>query len=421
MDASPLSKHMLYAGNLLHGGEEPAAKLLQIVGLTLQIAFVIPLGVKPDQCYNQITPKGMHDDVSCAFTGALLLCGGWIVVVWSFIRAVAFHLQVCWEVILGPKFMWGAFICGFGIPGIGMTVMLVLTGVSYRFGSLCHINTHYSTQDYWAPVMAFAAAALILQLATMAYCTHIYVKSVFDSDTTTNSSGLPSYTSSVRTVTARQAYRRIKRVLQLQWRGVALVLIIIGNVIFFAVAFISMNNQLQMTPDTLEKSLPWLMCLVETEGNKAQCSKYLKEIGPNEGILLAVLVLLSLVGLWNFLLFARPSIFLGWAELFKNKVNKNQEYISADARSRLPDSRTYEMLDTSGLSPLKTPEPVVCSPSPDRLAGTMSPEGSHYGGEARYKRPSMSFSVPRPPGSVQGRDWDPEATFAPSKHQSEES
>ncbi|KAE8149056.1 hypothetical protein BDV25DRAFT_157032 [Aspergillus avenaceus] len=385
------------------------------IGICLmEIAFIIPLGAKPDQCYNDITPNDMHSTMSCAWSGAMLLFGGWAVVTWSLIRTVAFHLQVCWEVILGPKFMWGAFICGWGIPAIGITVMLILTGVSFRFGEMCHINIKHGVQDYWAPVMAISAAALILQLATMVYCIHVYVRSIFDkSDSSTNSSALPSYSASVRTVTARQAYRRIRRVLQLQWRGVALVLIIIGNVIYFAVVFIKIDAKMKITKDNIHKAQPWLICLMVSRGDKYKCLDEAKKLGPNEATLLALLILLSLVGLWNFVLFARPSMFLGWADLIKTKVQQRHEFVSADARNRSPDTRTYEMLESSGLPVTKTPEPIVRSPTPSRA---ISPEGKSYGREARYVRPSMSFSSPRPPSATQGREWDPQETFA-SAHQ----
>ncbi|KAJ5099327.1 hypothetical protein N7532_006328 [Penicillium argentinense] len=386
----------------------------------MEIAFIIPLGARPEQCYNAITPNDMYTDLSCAFSGAFLLFGGWLVVIWSFIRTLAFHLQVCWEKVLGPKFMWGAFLCGFGIPIIGITVMMIITGVSFRFGEICHINIDHGAQDYWYPIIAFAAAALILQLTTMAYCMHIYLRSLFDksASTTENSSGIPSYTASVRTVTARQAYRRVKRVLQLQWRGVALVLIIIGNVIFFAVVFINLDREVDPTPENMKKALPWLLCLMETGGNKNKCEKYASALGPNEATLLAVVYLLSLVGFWNFILFARPSMFVGWLDLFRRGMSRRHEYVSADV-TRYNDSKGFEMLTTTTI---KTPDTYnMRSPSPAHMMGR-SPVASpsptfdrnvHFGQEARYVRPSMSFSGPRPPSSsAGGRDWDPSATFA---------
>ncbi|OJI81811.1 hypothetical protein ASPTUDRAFT_45124 [Aspergillus tubingensis CBS 134.48] len=384
----------------------------------MEIAFIIPLGVKPEQCYNQITPNDMHTDLSCAFTGSLLLFGGWVCVVFSFIRTLAFHLQVCWEIMLGPKFMWTALILGWGIPAVGLTEMLILTGVSYRFGTVCHINVHDSNRDYWAPVVAFAGASLFLQFATLVYCIYIYVKSIYDEETSTTSSGLPSYSASVRTVTARQAYRRVRRVLQLQWRGVALVLVILTNVIFFAVVFIKMDNHLTSTVANIKLATPWLTCLVETKGNVQKCYSEAEAIVPNKATLLAVLILLATVGFWNFVLYARPSIFVGWGEFFKARVTQPNEFVSVDARRGTPDPRAYEMISGSSLPPYKTPEPVVRSPSPARTMGARSPEakgGQHYGREARYVRPSMSFSSPRPPSATQNgteREWDPEATFA---------
>ena len=51
--------------------------------LLLSLAFIIPLGTKPDYCYNDITFDDMHTDVGCAWTGALLLAGAMGTVVWS--------------------------------------------------------------------------------------------------------------------------------------------------------------------------------------------------------------------------------------------------------------------------------------------------------------------------------------------------
>ncbi|KKK26811.1 hypothetical protein ARAM_002370 [Aspergillus rambellii] len=384
----------------------------------MQIAFIIPLGVKPEQCHNIITPNDMYSSLSCAFTGAMLLFGGWVVVVWSFIRTIAFHLQVCWEVIIGTKFMWGSFICGWGIPIIGTIVMLTLTGVSYRFGEVCHINIQSSLHDYWIPIMIFATAALFVQFATMGYCVHVYIKSLFDTNSSTNSSGMPSYSSSIRTVTARQAYRRIRKILKLQWRSNCLVVVIIANVIVFAVIFMNLDNQLSPTAANTENALPWLLCLVEAHGDRTKCFGYTTDIGPTKGTLLALLVLLSLVGLWNFVLFARGSMFVGWIDLITGRSPTHPEFVSADARNLLSDKRTYEMLNSNGLPSYKTPDPVVRSPSPTYTSRTMSPDLKQYGRDAKYVRPSMSFSGPRPPSASQAnaREWDPQSTFAQGRY-----
>ena len=328
--------------------------------------------------------------------------------------------------------MWTALVCGLGIPAIGLTVMLVLTGVSFRFGNVCHINVTNGLYDYWIPIMVFATASLFLQLSTMIYCTHIYLRSLFDkSASTSGSSGanLPSYSASIGTVTARQAYRRVRRVLKLQWRGIALTSIILGNVIFFAVVFIGLDNAVAPTAENVKTAGPWLMCLAET-GDKNLCREYAAAIGPNEATLLAVVFLLSLVGFWNFILFARPSMFAGWLDLFHRKVTRRNEFVSVDANTRFADNKGFEMLTTS----VKSPDTFMRSPSPSRIgkpdrnasipssptqigygrsltSPSPSERNTHVAREARYVRPSMSFSGPRPPSA---REWDPTSSFAPA-------
>lgn len=390
--------------------------------LFMEIAFIIGLGADPEQCYNDITPNDMNSNLPCAFSGAFLLFGGWCAIIWSFLRTLALHLQVCWEAVLGPKFMWATLILGWGIPIIGLVILMIMSGVSYRFGPVCHINYDNDLYDYWIPILVFAAGTVTLQLTTMGYCIHIYIKSLFDKSPTTNSSNMPSYPNSVRTVTARQAYRRIERVLRLQWRGIALALLIILNAIYFAAIFIEADDAVKPTAVNLQRAQPWVICLAVTQGNKEKCLSYARGLGPNETSLMACLILLSLVGIWNFIFFVRTSMFRGWFELFTNQFSPREEFVSADARTRPTDVRAYEMISNSTFPSMKTPEPRVRSPTPVRLSGARSPDLTEFGRDARYTSPKMSFSTPRPPSSSQhGREWDPQATYARAHHSREPS
>ncbi|KAJ5715954.1 uncharacterized protein N7483_013135 [Penicillium malachiteum] len=317
----------------------------------MEIAFIIPLGVKPNQCYNEITPNDMYSDLSCAFSGSMLLFGGWLVSSALSRFTSKFAGKLSW----GQNSCGGAFLFGFGIPAIGLGVMLKVTGVSFRFGEICHINIYKGLHDYWIPLMVFASVALILQVSTMAYCIHIYLRSLFDKSASTsdNSSGLPSYTASVRTVSARHAWRRMQRVLQLQWRGVTLVLIILGNVIFFAVVFIKLDSEDSPTAANMKKAEPWFECLAAGYSKK-ECESQAAGMGPNEATVLAMVYLLSFVGFWNFILFARPLMFSGWLDFIRRAFSRRHEFISADANDRFADdSKGFEMLTTT----VKTPPP----------------------------------------------------------------
>lgn len=399
----------------------------------LQIPLIIPLGTKPQQCYDEITPNDMNTNWSCAFTGAILLFGGAATVTWSLLRTLALHLQVCWEVVIGPVFMWASLAAGLAVPVIILAVMLVFTGVSYRFGNVCHINSTDSLDDYWIPILVFAGLGLILQFVTMGYCIHVYVRALFDpSDpTNTTNSGLPSYSNSFRTVTARQAYKRVRRVIRLQWRSMALVLVILANVIYFAVVFVQLDNAMALTTTNLENALPWLTCLVTYQEAK-KCTSEASAVGLPEAELDAALVLLCLASLWNFVFTIRWTMIRGWVDFWQGMFVKNVEFVSVDARSRFADTRDYEMLSHQQ----KTPEPIrseVRSPSPAYISNYMNghqdedadqkdAELVNHSRHTSYSRPAMSFSSPRPPTSQRspgptGYTWDATSTFARSNSQ----
>ena len=54
---------------------------------------MIPLGSKPDQCHDAITPNDMHSDLSCAFSGSLLAFGGFAAVMWGMYSSVTVTLD----------------------------------------------------------------------------------------------------------------------------------------------------------------------------------------------------------------------------------------------------------------------------------------------------------------------------------------
>lgn len=210
------------------------------------------------------------------------------------IRALSLHLQICWEVVPGRKFFYGALVAGWGIPAIILAIAWTLTGFSYRFGDTCLINHDKALATFWGPTLFVAGAALVLQFGTFGYCVQVYIRALMDDSTTTdNSSGLPSYSGSVRTPTARQAYRRVRRVIELQWRGIFVVMVIVADVVLLAIVFVSMDNVTQAAVHNLKKAEPWLLCLVTSGGNKDACLDKVHGLVLNQATVLSVLIMLS--------------------------------------------------------------------------------------------------------------------------------
>lgn len=388
------------------------------------MGFLIPLGANPQQCFDAVTPNDMHTSIVCALSGTFLLLGGWASLMWVLVRSLALHLQICWQVVIGKGFMYGAYAFSYGLPAIGVAVALTLSGVSFRFGDTCHLNHQHAFADFWVPLLVFSGITLLIQFGTFAYCIKVYMASLNSSEpsSTTNSTGLPSYTTSVRTVNPKQAYRRVRRVLELQWRGISVVLVIVVDVIFFSVVFVFMDNGEQEALHSKTKALPWIQCMVAGLG-KQYCLQFTKSFIVNEATVMAVLMLLSFNGIWALMLLGRLSILTGWYDMIKEKFGKrgNGEFVSVDAAFAGRDAKSYEMLDTPGAD-VKEPEPIArtlsqltvepisplvietpfsplgASPvSPPPRAGRQTPD--YFGREARYVSPMRSFSTPRPPSA----------------------
>ncbi|RCI14968.1 hypothetical protein L249_6843 [Ophiocordyceps polyrhachis-furcata BCC 54312] len=363
--------------------------------LMMNLGFIIPLAAQPDQCFDSITPHDMRSSKVCGASGTLLLLGGWCGVMWAFLRSFSLHLQICWQVIVGRNFMIFAQVAGWGIPLVGIVLALVFSGVSFRFGATCHINHPNSLADIWIPLLVFAAATVIITFVTFGYCVKVYLAAMSDNTTSTKRSGLPPYSNSVRTMTPRQAYRRVRRVVALQWRGIAIVLIIIADVIFFSIVFVFQDHFVRTVTQDPKVAGAWSLCLIGASGDKNRCLDEARSLVVNEATVSAVLFLLALNGILLLFLMGRWSMVSGWVDLAKTLAKRRKkEFVSVDARFDLNNKvRTYEMLSKES-SAAASPLSATVSP----LSSTAATERDSCGQKSyRYHAPSQSYSSPRPP------------------------
>ena len=234
----------------------------------------------------------MKSDPVCGASGAFLIGGGWAGVMWAFLRSVSLHLQICWRQNLGTTFMWFAQAAGWGVPIIALVLAFVFSGVSYRFGPTCQINHSNSLATLWIPLLIFAGLTVVITFATFGYCIKVYLDAMGMNSPPTEESSLP-YTNSTRTLTPMQAYRRIRRVIMLQWRGIAIVLIIIADVVFFSVVLVFQDNIIQRFSTDPEVGAGWVSCIMNSQGDKTKCFNETHHLVVGEATVGAVLFLLS--------------------------------------------------------------------------------------------------------------------------------
>ncbi|KAI5204132.1 hypothetical protein E4T39_03673 [Aureobasidium subglaciale] len=444
-----LQSFMLISNFLLPTARTRSHYLTQcliIAVMFINLAFVIPLGAQPDQCYDGITPNDMYTSMTCAWSGAFLLAGALAGTFWIFIRSFSMHLTVVWDIVPGPRFFYISQAVGWGIPAALFTSAISISGVSFRFGNACHINHDDSMVTFWGWLLAVAGAALIVQISTFGYCLRVFFNSLWEDSARPSSQGsaksLPMSMMSAKSQRARVIYRRLKSVLYLQWRGMLIVTIVLVDVIFFAVVFVYLDKIEESVLHDHSRVLPWVVCLIQGGGDRDACIHLSQGWLISEPTIGAMLIMISLLGIELSVLLFRWSLITGWKERWAT-LRKPQEFVSFDARraQSSPDPPTYELRKLGGRMQMhyndrKSLDPEFARPtSPtNMLDDTISAPNSPapvYTQRQRNEQDEVSpitpldqsgvstpplarnFSSPR----IRTHDrmgWDPSSTFANS-------
>ncbi|KAK5169504.1 uncharacterized protein LTR77_005480 [Saxophila tyrrhenica] len=300
----------------------------------LEISFIIPLAGNPDQCYNMITPRDMYSSMSCAWSGTLLEVGAMSAVIWILLRSLWTHLRVCWNIEHTPAFLWIAHLLGWGLPVIFLAISLPITGVSFRVGGTCLPNPNGAFVTWFGWLITFAAAGAIIQFATTGFCLAIYLKSFFKQDpqsfsSTTgasmasgpsaagNANGNGQTKHSARKMAKRLAWRRVRKVMQMQWRSIALSLFVILQTCYFGSIYVAQvqNSKANAKPEHSEQVFQWISCLVQSGGDKDRCIYLAKSLSLPEASVITNFFLVSIIGIVTFLLMVRWSMLVAWWEL----------------------------------------------------------------------------------------------------------
>jgi hypothetical protein len=298
--------------------------IILLVGiLILELGFIIPLARQPPQCFDPVTPNGMHSNVTCAFSGAFAAFGGMTLVCWVLVRALFMHLQICWNIYITRTYYIAANVIVWTVTIALTSAVLALVGVSFRFGGYCHVNVG-SFSTYWGWLLAFTGLSLLLQLGTFAHCTKVYLSAAF-SGRQQLTSGSHKTTSIAGTTTSRNALiaaRRLRSILLLQWRSLLIVTVAIFTTAWISIIFIYFDNKITVQAfANTDALIPWILCIIGTQ-DPNQCTHLTGPIIISENLALATLYILALVGVEAFILLFRLEMMVAWVDLLKKPFNR---------------------------------------------------------------------------------------------------
>lgn len=325
------------------------------------------------------------------------------------LRSLWTHLRVCWDVKETPVYVWVAHALGWGLPALFLAISLSVTGVSYRIGPTCIPNPHGAFVTWFGWLIAFAVLGFLIQFSTTGFCLAVYVRSFFhhDSASQINTTGTSSTSpdrnavsggdkTPQRALARRLAWRRVHKVLMLQWRSIVLSLFVIVETIYFGTVYAAQvqSSKEDAKPEHSEEIYKWTVCLITTGGDKEKCLALSEGLSLPESTAVASFFMVSvslscfrllilrshglttmiqLIGLFTFGLMIRWQMLLGWWELIPDPRRRRQSSAADEWVSLKPKHKSFKMvlgsnkkLQTAGGENAVQHTGILPSPKKDR-------------------------------------------------------
>ncbi|KAL3478511.1 hypothetical protein BJX99DRAFT_104714 [Aspergillus californicus] len=359
----------------------------------MSIAFIIPLGPSVEYCHDAITPNYWLSDNSCAASGSLILYGVWVLVIGCFFRSLSLYLQVRWDIEPGNRFRTIALTCIFAGSLAMLGIALGVSGVSYQVGKMCYTSYPHSIAAFWGPLIGLASISFLLQMVIMVYCIAGVITrggtarfSIFNLKRSRNSSvgddGLP------RDALVPSGYTsfRIRRILQLQWRAIAIAVLVLLYVAYVGQAVMRFRDPKGYD---YEKLAPWMECLVRVKGDHRACKEYASIIQPNQATAVSALALLASGGFWGMVCTIRWTMILGWFDWARDRRDAVSDLVHGRERRERPTDLERVSSDANCTAVQVQLHSPTTLQDIDRLCETRT-----------YHKPANSFSVPRRTGTV---------------------
>lgn len=130
--------------------------------------------------------------------------------------------MVCWDITPKKTYYWSVQALAWSVSFLLLGICLGFTGVSVRFGDYCLVNHDNDFATLWGPILGIASITAILQISTFLYCLHVYLTGVRAERVRENGAN-QSMSGQQKRQKARAVAQRVKKVLSLQWRALAIV------------------------------------------------------------------------------------------------------------------------------------------------------------------------------------------------------
>ncbi|KAI8382365.1 hypothetical protein BD560DRAFT_323035 [Blakeslea trispora] len=256
---------------------------------------------------NAVSPGAMGNNNLCAVQGVILLFGSLSTMLWCAALIVNLHIHTVWNSNFFTHRYYLLYAICWGIPAIIVSVALGLHSIKYEFANLCLVSIDHVFPILFYPLAAVICPSFIVHVGTFIYIAKTAVREGLQSEMTQS---LSNSTNLDRLPTVN--HKHVLVAVKIQWRALLLAVAAIITVLFYWLFYmtqISKVTELQGHPQHL---ISWVECMLTPGNSQNYCADMIAPHLPPFGLMVAAESLVSLIGVWLFVMFAKRSLWREW-------------------------------------------------------------------------------------------------------------
>ncbi|SAL99163.1 hypothetical protein [Absidia glauca] len=269
------------------------------------VAFFSVGDPKRLQCADEIRPSTQETNSLCAAQGAILMFSSLATVLWCCALIINLHLHTVWSSNFFTHRYFLLHLFCWGVPVAFMATALGMKQIQYEFANLCLVSLDQIFNLFFYPMAAIVIPSFVLHI-----CTFLYIARAISFFAL---GGLDR----CRTQRAVR-HKHVIQAVHIQWRAALLAIIACATVLFYWIFyFTQIRHVTDLSKDTSILD-SWLQCMITPGNTQDSCVSIVSSHLPPFGLMVAAEALVSVIGIWVFLIFAKRSIFIEWNDMIYN-------------------------------------------------------------------------------------------------------
>ncbi|KAI9484971.1 hypothetical protein BDB00DRAFT_96491 [Zychaea mexicana] len=264
------------------------------------------------QCADAINPSDQNNNLLCAAQGAILCFASLATVLWCAALIVNLHVHTVWNSnFFTNKYIYLQVFC-WGVPTVFMGVVLGLHQVKFEFANLCLVSVEYIFDLFFYPMAAIVCPAFLLHIVTFLYIAKVAMRESQESEL---SQSISATSLSNRNQMAARKHKHVITAVKIQWRALLLAIVALITVLFYWIFYFTQIHRMSSLTTDEDTILAWLECMLNPDNTQDGCTSVVGNHMPPFGLMITAEALVSLIGLWVFLIFGKRSLWREWNDL----------------------------------------------------------------------------------------------------------